>query len=371
MLKVRLLKFLDRVIGTPIVKILPKPAGGRSGEPRSLLFIRPGGIGDAVLLIPAIRAVRQRYPQCEITVLAEKRNSEVFALCRDVGRTFRYDNVRELAAALRVQYDVVVDTEQWHRLSAAIARLACSPASVGFASNGRARMFTHPVPYSHDEYEAASFVSLLGPLGIFGAGGMAAPFLHVPETAAAAADAKLGGLAGKPFVCIFPGASIPERRWGAGKFHELARRLSRAGYPVVALGGRGDMEAGDAIISGGAGLNLAGRTSMAETGAVLARSLLLVTGDSGILHVAVGFGVPTVSLFGPGIEKKWAPREGDNIVLNRRLPCSPCTRFGYTPRCPIGARCLADIGVDEVENAAKRLLGNIAAGKFRGAEQIS
>lgn len=370
MLKVRLLKFLDRLVGAAAVRILPKPVPGAVGEPRRILFVRPGGIGDAVLLIPAIRAVRKRYPRCQVTVLAEKRNAAVFSLCGDVGFTLRYDSARELASAVRGAYDVVVDTEQWHRLSAVIARLVGAPVSTGFATNGRARMFTHQVPYSHDDYEAESFFSLLAPLAVQGNDRLPVPFLDVPEAAAVVAERKLATLAGKPFVCIFPGASIPERRWGTEKFRELARRLNQSGYPVVALGGGGDSEAGEGIAAGGAGLNLAGKTTLAETAAVLARSLLLVTGDSGLLHLAVGLGVPTVSLFGPGIEKKWAPREGGHTVQNLRLPCSPCTRFGYTPRCPIGARCLADIGVDEVEKAAKRLLENIPAGKFHRAEQI-
>jgi len=368
--KLRLLKFLDRLFGAAAVRILPKAQPCAVGEPRRILFVRPGGIGDAVLLIPAIRAVRRRYPRCRVTVLSEKRNAAVFSLCSDVGSTFRYDSARELSAAVRGGYDVIVDTEQWHRLSAVVTRLAGAPVSIGFATNGRARMFTHQVPYFHDVYEAESFFSLLAPLGIHGADGLPVPFLDVPETASAGAAEKLRGLAGTPFICIFPGASIPERRWGTGRFRELALRLKSSGYPVVVLGGGGDSDAGEGIVAGGVGLNLAGRTSLAETAAILARSLLLVTGDSGLLHLAVGLGVPTVSLFGPGIEKKWAPREGRHAVLNRRLPCSPCTRFGYTPCCPIGARCLSEITVEEVEKAAKRVMENAPAGKFHGAEQI-
>ncbi|MRR37660.1 glycosyltransferase family 9 protein, partial [bacterium] len=67
-------------------------------------------------------------------------------------------------------------------------------------------------------------------------------------------------------------------------------------------------------------------------------------------------GIPTVSLFGPGRAKKWAPRGDNHIVVNKHLPCSPCTTFGYTPKCHINARCMADISVDEVEQAVMTLL---------------
>jgi lipopolysaccharide heptosyltransferase II len=364
-LKVRFLKNVDRFIGTLAVLLTPRPEPVSIPELRRVLFIRPGGIGDAVLLIPVIRAVMERYPGCEVTVLAEKRNAVVFSLCGEIRRTLRYDRLRELKAALRGRYDMVVDTEQWHRLSALIARLSGAPALIGFATNERSRMFTHSVPYTHEAYEVDSFFSLLEPLGFMKEPLPAAPFLQVPERAAAGAHEKLGELLGRPFISVFPGASIPERRWGTEKFHELALRLNRRGYPVVVVGGKGDEQAGQGIVGGGIGLNLAGKTSLAETAAVISRSLLMVSGDSGLLHMAVGLGVRTVSLFGPGIEKKWAPKGGAHLVLNRRLSCSPCTRFGYTPRCRIGARCLADMGVDEVEYAVLQSLERCTKENFR------
>ncbi|OGW02152.1 MAG: hypothetical protein A2Z59_03620 [Nitrospinae bacterium RIFCSPLOWO2_02_39_17] len=83
---------------------------------------------------------------------------------------------------------------------------------------------------------------------------------------------------------------------------------------------------------------------------------LLVTGDSGIMHIACGLGTPTVSLFGPGIENKWAPKGKNHIIINKRLFCSPCTKFGYTPSCPRDAECMRLITVDEVEDAVLKLL---------------
>ncbi len=370
MLKVRLLKTFDRLIGTVLVQLLPKPHAKPVFEPRRILFIRPGGIGDAVFLLPAIQALKERFPESSICVLAEKRNAAIFSFCQAVDRTFRYDSLRELVEVLNGDYDVVLDTEQWHRLSAVIARLSGASLLIGFAANQRKRLFTHPVSYFHDAHEEDSFFSLLEPFGIHGAPGVIAPFLTVAEKTIATATAKLGVFSDQPFVALFPGASIPERRWGAEKFHDLALRLHERGLPVVVVGGKGDEESGEEIAAGGLGCNLAGRTSLAETAAVLTRSLLLVTGDSGVLHIAVALGVPTVSLFGPGIAQKWAPRGENHIVLNRRLSCSPCTRFGYTPRCSFGARCLAELGVPEVEEAVMRLLERNPAWKVRKRQQI-
>ena len=80
-----------------------------------------------------------------------------------------------------------------------------------------------------------------------------------------------------------------------------------------------------------------------------------------ILHLAVGLGIPTVSLFGPGIAAKWAPRGERHVVINLNLPCSPCTRFGTTPPCPIHARCIQEISVDLVYQTAVALMTRLSS----------
>lgn len=354
---VRLLKTVDRVVGRIAARLASfVPLSMRKeGSVASFLLVRPGGIGDAVLLAPAIIALKQEFPQASITVLAERRNAGAFVLCPQVDRVLRYDIPGQLIEAMRGRYDLVIDTEQWHRLSAVVARLCRPKLLIGFATNERRRLFTHSVFYSHEDYEANSFFHLLAPLGI-AMSTVRFPFLTVPAAAMWGADALLAHLAGKPFVVIFPGASIVEKRWGAERFRQVATAVNRVGYQAVVVGGKDDREQGEVIVSGGAGLNLAGRTSLAETAAVLARSMLLVSGDSGVLHLAVGLGVRSVSLFGPGIVEKWAPRGEGHIVLNRCLECSPCTEFGTTPPCPYGARCMKEITVDHVTEAIFRLL---------------
>ncbi|HSR36041.1 MAG TPA: glycosyltransferase family 9 protein, partial [Desulfurivibrionaceae bacterium] len=292
-------------------------------------------------------------------VLAEKRNSGVFALVSGVNQVLRYDVPRELLAALRLRPDLAIDTEQWHRLSAVVARLTSAGTLIGFATNERARLFHHAVPYSHDDYEAESFFHLLNPLGIGPPPALAVPFLSVPEQTQSRAAHLLTPLAGKPFVTLFPGASIAERRWGTERFAEVASRLARQGYTIVVVGGKNDRSTGEALAAAAGGLNLAGQTSLAETAAILAQSALLISGDSGVLHLAVGVGTPTVSLFGPGITQKWAPRGPRHRVIDQEFPCSPCTRFGYTARCPRQAACLRQITPAMVIEAASSLLATL------------
>jgi lipopolysaccharide heptosyltransferase II len=362
-MNIPLMKIIDAFGGRMFAAIFPVPHRDEITTPvTSILVIRPGGIGDAVLLAPAIHELKIRNPTLHITVLAEQRNAGVFALTPDVDKLFRYDRPRELLQALRCRYDVVIDTEQWHRLSALVARIASALVKIGFDTNERRRMFTGTIPYSHDDYEAISFARFLEPLGVaVGVVDMVAPFLILSESATSKAAALLESMERRPIVTMFPGASIPERRWGAENFRRVAEMLAVFGIRTVVVGGKEDRQQGEAIAGGGVGLNLAGLTSLSETAAVIKQSSLLLSGDSGILHIAVGLDVPTVSLFGPGRSKKWAPRGDRHLVINKGLSCSPCTTYGTTPPCPHSVLCMRVISVDEVTNAVTMLLTSVGA----------
>jgi len=354
--QIALLKFLDRFLGAGLARVWPSPAPPRQPWRGPVLFIRPGGIGDAVHLVPAIRTLQRLHPECAIDVLAEGRNAAAFALCPGLRTVYRYDRAGDLLHLLGARYGIVIDTEQWHRLSALVARVVRSDWKIGFATNARQRLFTHRLDYAQGDYERDSFFRLLEPLGVAPPAGGDAAFLTVPLSADLTAAAHLRDYA-REFVAIFPGASVPERHWGAARYREVARRCLEQGLGVVVVGGSQDREEATAIAADLPVLDLAGRTSLTETAAVLARAAVVVSADSGVLHIAVGLGRPTVSLFGSGIAPKWAPRGSRHIVLNKNLLCSPCTRFGTTPICPHNVRCMQEISVEDVTNAIRILVG--------------
>ena len=137
-------------------------------------------------------------------------------------------------------------------------------------------------------------------------------------------------------------------------------RLSERGYGIIVVGGKDDIRAGEEIIRDiPGGISICGKLSLPETAAMLKESSLLVTGDSGIMHLGYAVGTKVVALFGPGIVKKWAPRSSRVIVINKELPCSPCTKFGYTSTCPIDAECMQRIAAEEVMEKAMILLGQV------------
>lgn len=354
------LKSVDSIVGRLASHLLPSPAKPLSiAGIRSILIIRPGGIGDAALLAPAIGLLKTHLPETSIDVLGERRNSGVFTLIPGIRKLFLYDAPADLFKVIRGGYDAVIDTEQWHRLSAVVARLTGAPVLIGFGTNDRRKLFNHYISYSHGDYEVDSFLHLLEPLGIAAIWNKPTSFLKIPEIVLRENLPSDNLLDGRPYVAIFPGASIKERQWGMHRFREIVSRLEAEGLVVVIIGGVEDKVQGEGIVAGGRALNLAGTMNLAGTAKIISNAALLLSGDSGVLHLGVGLGVATISLFGPGIAAKWAPRGEQHTVLNRFIPCSPCTSFGYTPVCQYGAKCLAEITTEEVFTAIMLHLAKI------------
>jgi lipopolysaccharide heptosyltransferase II len=359
--KIKFLKLFDKVVGKPFVWLLSIRWEDKKEIPekfKKVLFIRPGGIGDAVLLLPAIHSLRENFPGSHIDILCEKRNVEIFRLSRDINRIYLYDKGFDLLKYIWNSYDVVIDTEQWHRLSAVVAYLTRAAVRIGFITNERGKLFTHQIPYSHDDYEVYSFFHLIEPLiekppSFDVNGSFIDTELISPSRSSLLKEIKNN----EEYIAIFPGASVPERRWGGEKFGKVAKTLSDKGYKIVIFGSSADQVDAETIKRYADDcIDLTGKTNLRDVAVVLKMSKLLITADSGLMHIAYGVGTPAVSLFGSGIEKKWAPRGDNHIIINKHLECSPCTRFGYTPRCKRNVECLSSISVNEVIRAAEIIL---------------
>jgi lipopolysaccharide heptosyltransferase II len=380
--KIEGLKLLDRVFGRPagfLARILIRPRSeesirienfsltAESQKNVKILVIRPGGIGDAALLYPLLKALKGHFKNSEIDVLAEKRNSGILVGCPYINEVYLYDLLPlfVLYGTLKKNYDIVIDSEQWHRLSAVAAYLTRAPIRVGFATNNRSQLFTHAVPYSHDQYEVFSFLNLCSTItGDDYEFDNVSPFIPIDQKLISKFSFQIKELRRRcaAIAGIFSGATTPERRWGISKFGALTESLINEGFGIVIIGGNEDVDDSvklEEIANGDVSINYAGKTSLIETAAIISQLDLLVSTDTGLMHIAYGVGTPTVSLFGAGIQEKWAPIGNSNIALNKHLPCSPCTRFGYTPKCPYEVRCLGDISVEEVKGAVLELISSV------------
>ncbi|MBF0553065.1 MAG: glycosyltransferase family 9 protein [Nitrospirae bacterium] len=362
--KIRFLKAVDGLAGSALVSIIRRLghiiqtmdvlSPGQLGK---VLVIRPGGVGDAVLLLPALKQIKTLHPGVQIDVLCEKRNHGIFQLSGDINRIYLYDRGVGLIECLRNTYDAVIDTEQWHRLSAVISYLTGARVRIGFNTNERGGLFTHKIPYSHDDYEGRSFFNLIAPaVGVKAVDSVPDVFLS-GEPFIEAKDIEIFKT-GRT-IAVAPGASVKERRWGGENFGLMAKHLFDRGFNILIIGSQADKSEALMIKSYcPAAVDFTGATSLKDTAPLLKSVSALVCADSGIMHIAYALGTPTVCLFGSGIEKKWAPLGKKHRIINKRLLCSPCTKFGYTPSCD-SVKCLTQITVDEVVREVIDLLQSL------------
>ena len=354
-----LLKALDAVLGPALCAAFSRVQ--RAPEARTLrdfpggrvLVVRPGGIGDAALLLPTLRALRAAAPGSAVDVLCESRNAPVFELSGLADRILRDDAApfAALRALRRGGYAAVLDTEQFHRFSAVLAAWTRAPLRVGFnVAPARLGLYTHTVPYDLQGPEDAQFGRIL-------AAALGVPAVGLPPRSGTIPPDRIPpppeGLPER-FVAIHPGGSVPCKRWGAERYAALASALrERAGLPCVLVGAEADRPAAARIAREAGAVDLCGRLDLAGTAAVLARAETLVGPDSGIAHLAVAAGARAVVLFGPGDPLKWGPPPDRGVALREPLPCSPCSMFGYTKPCRANA-CMAALSVERVLAAAVR-----------------
>jgi ADP-heptose:LPS heptosyltransferase len=362
--RIKLLKTVDSIVGPLALKLA---VNSRLGKKRTsinqkiekVLIIRPGGIGDAALLLPTLKILKDVIPATQIHILCEPRNAGVFAHSPFISKILNYNRLGDLKKVRETEYDCIFDTEQSHFLTGAFVALLKGYKKIGFATEGREKAYDVSVQYYHDEYEAKSFFRL------FAAGienwpenfQLWSPYFSPTNQEREKVNALMADIK-KEVVCMFPGASIRERLWPMDRWSKVADELWKMGRQSIIIGGRTEIDMSQKIMDTANSpiLNLCGRLSLSETAALFDRSRLLISTDSGILHIGAMCDIPTVSLFGPGIADKWGPKGDKHRIINKNLPCSPCTKFGTTPPCPNNMACMMEISSEEVLGASKGLL---------------
>jgi lipopolysaccharide heptosyltransferase I len=360
----------------------PRPGAALVGRPVDLggvervLVVKPSSIGDVVHALPVLMALRIGRPAWRITWLVEE---EAADLLRDhplldgliVSGRRRWGRRRPgeargaplaeamaLGRALRGgAFDLVLDLQGLAK-SAVPAWLSGAAVRVGFADARELAWAacTHWVDCPAGARHAVE--RYLAMAEAVGAARVAAQFpLPASEVAEARAAGWLGSEGARPVVALSATARWDTKRWEPDRFARVADALAaEVGAAIVLLGGPGDRDATAAIARrmSQAPLCLAGETSLADLVAILKRVSLLITVDSGPMHLAAALGRPLVALFGPTDPRRTGPYGAAQAVVRRSLPCSPCLKR----RCQIREErlCLRLIGEDDVADAARRLL---------------
>ena len=349
-------------------------------DARKVLVRAPNWVGDAVLSLPALDAVRARFPKAELAVLARPSLANLYARRGDVQRVFVFDHrgkhhgvagLLRLAAELRRErFDLAVLFQNAFQ-AALLAFLAGIPRRVGYARDARGPLLTHAIAVPKrgeiPPHETFYYLELVRRAGWLAA-------LPVVERIPLAAPAPDGveriehrlrehGLSdgkNRLRVVVAPGATYGSAKcWLPERYAALADRLVEAfGAAVLLCGPPAEARLGDAIAAQmkTKPVSLIGQTTLEEFLAVLATADLFIGNDSGAMHLAAGLDLPQVSIFGPTDEAGTGPLNPTAHLVKQPVSCSPC----FLRRCPVDHRCMTRISVDEVWQAVEAALGERA-----------
>ena len=371
----RLQQHLDRYLGIPLTLLLhlfPKQAPIPK-TPKKILFIQLSALGDTILAIPTIRAVRHAFPNAELTMLASPTNLNYLAHCPYIDKRIRFNTPRyELFAQLRHEgFDWAIDLEHWPRLSALLAFVSGAPMRIGFRTKREARhfLFTTSVPHTAGRHEVRNFLDIATRLGCptleFG---LEVWHSEADQTWVHQTLAREGISRDLPIFVLHPEAGRrgePRRRWPLERYVVLADALvERYKAQTVLTGAPGEARLSEEIAerTKHPAVVLAGRTDVNQLAALFAEATLVVSGNCGPMHLAAAAGAPVVGLHGPTNLVQWGPWSHQAGIVRARMPCSPCLNLGFEYACQALADgtspCMHTIAVESVLQECDRLLSD-------------
>jgi len=371
------IRAIDRWLGGLIVVVLGLLKGRGippdNRAPAKILLLKLNALGDTLMFLTVVGALKERWGDTEITYLGSTINEELLRRHPELDRVKIIDLSRLIRSPIYLlsivsdlrkdHYDLLIDGSQWERIAAMLVGLSRSDFRIGFHTAGQWKhtVYHVSIPHRKDRHEMHCFHDLLKPLGI-AVSPEVRPTLEVSDRDRQCLDALLSD-------SVPPEAPILLLHPGCGEHGEL-RQWPLENYRQLGLRWLRDHENGRIVISGVGGeigmcetlknglpertVSLAGALDIGISSALLQRTSVLVCGNTGIMHMASAFEVPTVAIHGPTDPVKWGPQNRNAIVIQSPLDCSPCLYLGheYACDCP---KCMEAMSVDTVWNAVKEL----------------
>jgi heptosyltransferase-2 len=339
----------------------------------------PNWLGDAVMCEPALRGLQKLFPDAQIALLVNPAVADLFAGHPALTRVLTYDTKGRhaglsgkwaLAGQLRRQgFDLAVLFQNAFE-AAFLTFLAGVPRRYGYATDGRSLLLSDPVAAPDRRtlvHQVRYYWDLLKPLGL--TGDPPAPELVVfpEEEQAMAGRFAQGGLTTTDVVVgINPGSTYGgAKRWLPERFAEVTERLCRTiresreqQVSVVIFGAKGEEHLGQEIAAhlSSRSLILSGATTIRELMAALKRCAMLLTNDTGPMHIASAFQVPVVAIFGPTDWRTTSPFGSAHVIVRQPVECAPC----LLRECPIDHRCMTRVSVDQVYDAATKQVAGLS-----------
>jgi len=381
-------KILDEFLGIPLCVLLggsrfrsPEREHSRNGisSPKRILLIQLSALGDTILAIPTIRAIRHSFPDAHIAILASSRTLQYLEHCPYIDQRIRchlqdlLKSPRRLAQFFRnlrrQQFDWAIDFEHWPRLTALIAYGSGAPKRVGFCAAGQHRhySFTDVVEHVPGRHEVINFLDIAKILGCQNKG----TYLEVwqgEENRKWASDflQKTGVEQDRPIVVFHPEAGRrgePRRRWPIERFVQIADALATCYQAQIILTGTPSEAGVSRQIATEARCRCiiaAGKTDINQLASLFAAADLMICGNCGPMHLAAATATPLIALNGPTNPSQWGPWSANQTLINADLPCSPCLNLGSKYGCPMlsdgTSPCMHTIQIRNVLKACEQYL---------------
>jgi heptosyltransferase-2 len=348
----------------------------KAGSVKKILIIQTAFLGDVILTLPLVQALKRTAPDSEIDFIAIPETEEIVGNHPDISNVIVYDkhgNQRSLSSFLSFRrrlraanYDVVLSPHRSMR-SCLLAKSTHARTRVGFDNSALKHCFTDLLPWRFGAHEIERNLSLLQPLAGSGTvldkgrASRSFPQISISEPHRSEAERFLSDhKVKKPYAVVAPGTVWETKRYPAEMMVEVVRKLSERFANVVVIGGGKDVDLIHDFDALDEKVSLAiGVMPIMSSAEIIRESSLLVANDSAPIHIASAFNVPTVAIFGPTVKDfGFYPYHDRSVVIEiNGLGCRPCSIHGGT-RCPIVTfKCMRGISPDEIVEKSLQISG--------------
>ncbi|MEN3038466.1 MAG: lipopolysaccharide heptosyltransferase II [Candidatus Kryptonium sp.] len=334
--------------------------------PQKILIIRLSSIGDIVLATPLIRVLRNKFPTAQIDFIVKKEFAQILKYNPNITNLIEFDTANGFKELLKVRrriskerYDLIVDIHNNLRsiflrtfAGAQVVRVNKRIFKRFLLVKFKINLYKNAIHVVERYIETLSNFSIKNDnqgLNVF-----------VPEYMIEAVKNKINFSADDLYIAIAPSAKHETKRWLPERFAQLGDKLiEKFNAKIILLGSEEDKPRCETVkrLMQNQPINLCGQTSLLESAAVLSLCKLLITNDSGLMHIGSAMKTKIVAIFGSTVKEfGFFPYGTESIVVEKNIPCRPCTHIGRE-KCPKGHfKCMNDIQVEDVFNACANLL---------------
>lgn len=367
-MNIKLIRIFDKYVLSIIcigLGIFTKLGFKRKIKNDKILIIKLWALGDSVVLLPSIKAIREKYSNAKIDVLCHKRNKDVFSGNKYVDEVIEF-NIFSIFKMFR-KYDICIDTEPYLNASAIIA-FWTAKFRIGFSHGIRSFSYNKRILFNKKQHMVKNYIDMINMLEIkVDINLNKLVKLNYSQNDKKKIDELLrkNNIIRTDYIIgICPGVaeSVKSRMWPKENFAELSSKIIKnINAKIIFIDSFSNKEIVDEIVGkiDYPVVNLAGKTSIKELFYLIEKCDIFISNDTGSMHIAAAQGVKTIGLFGPNTPKLWGPYGEQNISIYYAQYCSPCidNTKGLMPKCfnKTYQKCMKDINVNEVYDAVKKL----------------